>query len=410
MFLHLLRVSALILGIFVCIGPVVAAEDPLSLEERLQQRLIRHQTIVATDAENIESLLVLAQTCERLGQWNTALEYYRQIRRLDASHGPAQRGCERLEKVLRTRLSLHWTHAVDEEYAAPLKTDDYRREENFARLSAEKQFGRQTWFRLDWLDGAMKQTSEFYQDTDFSLTYAGPALKGSLPLNSRFTFLGQAQYIRYREDGDESFYPLGEQDLLTGSATLNYHGTDSWLALSLHRYRDFDYFFEELEPVELSAAPEYRSALKVVAQTVYAMEAGRGIGANWSISGGLLYEDSKTLDPDQFQLRGRVFYNPDFVSNLRFSGQGDYYFEEEKTVVGVGAAYAFTLLRQIDTALSYVLLYTDTDDSWLHRGGLDVKWRCNSWLSLTLAADAGQETGDDQDSFYTLSSGLEVRF
>lgn len=411
MSLHLLRALSLILAIFLLHASVAVADDSPAVEDLLQKRLIQHESIIATDAQNIESLLVLAQTHERLGHWSRALDYYRQIRQIDASHAPARRGCERLEKILRPRLNAQWSYFVDEEYQPQLKAKDYRRVETLYQLSAEKQFSKDTLFQLEWHKGSVEQTSEIYQDTDFSIHYEGPSFKLGLPLSPRFTLLGTLEYSRYRTDKEGAFYALNsEKDLLTGRASLTYRGPGYWLASSLFRYRDFNLIYEEIAATNVQDEPSYRADLKVVAQTVYALESGADAGRGWSVSGGVLYEDSQTLDPDQFRLRARLFYAPGLVKNLQFFGQGDYFFEEEKTLVGGGVSYLFTLFKRIDTAFIYRLLYSDPENSWLNQGSLNIKWRFTSGISWTLAANAGQESGDDEDQFYTLTSGLEVRF
>lgn len=408
---YLLRALGLILAIFLFHTSDAVADDSRSMVDLLQQRLVEHESIIATDAQNIESLLVLAQTHERLGHWSRALDYYRQIRQIDTSHAPARRGCERLEKILRPRLSAQWSYFVDEEYAPEWKAKDYRREETRYQLGAEKQFSKDGLFLLEWRKGSVKQISEFYQDTDFSIKYNGPTLKAGLPLGSRFTLLGKLEYSRYETDEDAGFYALkSEKDLLTGTASLTYRGAGYWLASRLFRYRDFNLIYEELTAANAPGEASYRTELKVVAQTVYALEAGVEAGGGWSVSGGVLYEDSQTLDPDQFRLRTRLFYSTGLVKNLQFFGQGDYYFKEEKTLLGGGASYLFTLFKRIDTGLSYQLLYTDPENSWLNQGSLNIKWRFMPGIAWTLVAHAGKEIGDDEDQFYVLNSGLEVRF
>jgi len=404
MSLHLLRLLGLTLAVLTLYTAVAIAAEPSSVENLLQKRLIEQEAIIATDAQNVESLLVLAQTHERLGHWSKALDYYRQIRQIDAGHAPARRGTERLEKILRPRLSAQWSYWVDEEYAPQLKTKEYRREETLYQLGAEKQFGKDRLFQLEWRKGAVEQTSEIYQDTDFSVKYFGPTLYLGLPLSSRFSLRGKLEYTRYHKDEAGTFYPLQEEkDLLTGSASLTYAGQGYWLASSLLRYRDFRLNFDE-------TATEEPGELQLVAQTVYGLDAGTQIGKGWNLSGGVLYEDSRTLDPDQFRLRSRLSYTPGSIGHLQFFGRGEYYFEEEKTLVGGGVSYLLTLFKRIDTALSYQLLYNDPENSWLHQATLDMKWHLTSTIAWTVAAHAGQEIGDDEDQYYLLTSGLNIRF
>lgn len=404
MSLHLLRLLGLTLALLTLSSAVAVAAVPVTVENLLQKRLIEHESIIATDAQNVESLLVLAQTHERLGHWRKALDYYRQIRQIDAGHAPARRGTERLEKILRPRLTAQWSYFVDEEYAPQLKTKDYQREETLYQLGAEKQLGKDSLFQLDWRKGAVEQTSEIYQDTDFSVKYYGPTLRLGLPLSSRFSLRGKLEYTRYSRDKAGAFYPLKEEkDLLTGSASLTYVGQRGWLTSSLLRYRDFNLNFD-------ASATQEPGALQLVAQTVYGLDAGTQIDKAWNLSGGVLYEDSQTLDPDQFRLRSRLSYAPSPKRHLQFFGRGDYYFEEKKTLVGGGVSYLLTLFKRMDTALSYQLLYNDPENSWLNQATLDMKWHLAPRIAWKVAAQAGQEIGDDEDQYYLLTSGLTVRF
>jgi len=60
--------------------------------------------------------------------------------------------------------------------------------------------------------------------------------------------------------------------------------------------------------------------------------------------------------------------------------------------------------------LSYQLLYNDPENSWLHQATLDMKWHLTSTIAWTFAAHAGQEIDDDEDQYYLLTSGLNIRF
>lgn len=391
-------------------SPLRAVEAP-SLDELLQQRLIEHSAIVEQDAENIASLQVLAFTYERLGNWSRALDYYRQIRALDANHGPAQRGCARLEKILAPKVQVRRAHYVDEEFLPEIHALDYRREEAVTQVLVAKQFGKATSLQLGWLNGTIDQQNEVYQDTDFSLRYSGPSFNLSLPLSSRISLLSQGQYSRYRTDGTDGFYPLLEnKDLLTGTTVLNYRSDRFWLAAGVTRYRDFNLNYQSFASADVPPVVTYRSDLQIVAQTLYALEAGTSLSEKYKLSGGLLYENSRTLDPDQFQLKGRLDYQPDDAMNLHLYLQGDYYFEEEKTVAGGGVKYLFTLFKNIDTTLGWRLTYTDTDDAWLNWGTLDLKQRLTPRFALLVRGDLGRETGGDEDRFYNLNGALEVRF
>ena len=370
--------------------------------ESLRKLLAAYERVLAGQPDNKLAAAGRARLLAALGRSQEALQAYARALELDPGNGRLRAELDGLRLSLAPRARLSFRHARHREFWPASDQDLYRVHDTTLTLQADAQVIDGLRLGAGWLTGRLRQESLVYGDDDFDLTRRGWFLTADWKARPDLRLSLRLRRELYSNDDDTSYFKMpDDQELITGFALAQYITGPWWVNASFSRERDP---WPEVDPAS------GRGVLRLEAQELAGLAVGRALAPGWEVGGSAFYEMYGSQRPDQLNLNAQFTHRPLWLPDLRLSLGLAHYLEESENLVNLLAGYQVSLAPGLDLELKYQLEYSRNEDSWLNQADLLVSWRITPRFRLTLLGTLGRESGGDNDQYWSVDTGLEVRF
>lgn len=299
------------------------------------------------------------------------------------------------------KLDMRVSTLTEKEYLPNIGADIYTWTEERLQMQMQVFIRPRVYVTVGWLDANIEQKNELYGDLDFRLQNQAPSLGFGLPVGSMVKIRGQVATEEYNNDSSNAFYQLEKkQTLVTGYFETSMTAGNVWAAASYKRERDTDPILDVLTD---------RARLNISAQELSGLAISWKANPRFEFGSSIYYEQYETQLADQFNINAEMAYNPAWSKSLSLSLGSGYYTEEEETLVNMTVGY-FTVIGALDLSLEWQLEFSDNENSLLNQGRAFMKYYVVKNVSCYMQGEYGQESGDDKDTFYTATAGLELAF
>ena len=361
-----------------------------------------YRTALKKDPENPLAASGLARVLAALGRGDEAMTAYERALALTPEDRRLKGEMESLRLSRATRLRAGFFHSLTREYWPSYERHVYRVYETTWQVQADTPVGQLWRLGAGYLEGRLRQESIIYGDDDFDLSRHGVFFTGQYrprpDLNLRFRLRRET----FSNDNEGSYYQMpDDQELWTGYGLLQYSSAPWWVNLSTSRERDT---WPMVDP------KTGRGVLRLEAQELYGLAAGRSLGLNWEANASVFYEQYGSDRPDQININGQVLHRPSWLPELRLGLGVGHYTEEPETLVNWLTGWQWTPLKGLALDLSWQWEYSKKESSILGLGSALVSWQITPAVGLTCVASYGQEHNGDKDEWWSLDVGLELRF
>lgn len=370
--------------------------------ESLRKLLAAYERVLAAQPGNKLAAAGRARLLVALGRSQEAVAAYERALELDPGNARLSRELEGLRLSLAPRARVSFRHVRHREFWPASDQDLYRVHDSTLTLQADALVIDGLRLGAGFLTGRLRQESLVYGDDDYDLNRRGYFLTADWKPRPDLRFNLRLRRELYSNDNESSYFNMpDDQELITGFALVQYLTGPWWINASFSRERDP---WPEVDPVS------GRGVLRVEAQELAGLAVGRALAPGWELGGSAFYEMYGSQRPDQLNLNAQLTHRPLWLPDLRLSAGLAHYFEEAENLVNLLAGYQFSILQGLDLDLRYQLEYSRNEDSWLNQADLLVSWRITPRFRLTLLGSLGRESGGDNDEYWSVDTGLEIRF
>ena len=361
-----------------------------------------YRDALAKDPTNTLAAAGLARVLAALGRGDEAMAAYK--RALALSPGDQRLKAEmeslRLSQAPRLRAGLY--HGVTREYWPSYERHVYRVHETTWQVQAENPVGQLWRLGAGYLQGRLRQESIIYGDDDFDLSRRGVFLTGQYQPRPDLSLRFRLRRELFSNDNADSYYQMpDDQELWTGYGLLQYSSGPWWTNLSASRERDT---WPMVDP------KTGRGVLRLEAQELYGLAAGRSLGLGWEANTSIFYEQYGSDRPDQINVNGQVLHRPAWLPELRLGLGVGHYTEEPETLINWLTGWQWTPFKGLALDLSWQWEYSKKESSILGLGSALVSWQITPAFGVTCVASYAQEHNGDRDEWWTLDVGMELRF
>ena len=361
-----------------------------------------YRTALKQDPANPLAAAGLARVLAALGRGGEAMEAYERALALSPNDQRLKSEMESLRLSRAPRLRAGLFTGVTREYWPSYENYVYRVYETTWQVQADTPVSELWRLGAGYLQGNLRQESIIYGDDDFDLTRRGVFVTGQYEPRPDLSFRFRLRREVFSNNNAGSYYQMPEsQELWTGYGLLQYASGPWWANVSASRERDT---WPMLDP------NTGRGVLRLEGQELYGLAAGRSLAPGWEANASLFYEQYGSDRPDQLNLNGQILHRPSWLPELRIGLGMGHYTEEPETLVNWLTGWQWTPLKGLAMDLSWQWEYSKKESSFLGLGSALISWQVAPWLGLTCVASYGQEYHGDQDEWWSLDMGLELRF
>ena len=361
-----------------------------------------YRTALAEDPANPLAAAGLARVLAALGRGGEAMAAYERALALSPGDQRLTAEMESLRLSRANRLRAGFYHGVDREYWPSYGRHVYKVYETTWQVQADTPVGQFWRLGAGYLQGRLRQESLVYGDDDFDLSRSGVFITGQYRPRPDLKLRFRLRRETFSNDNGSSYYQMADdQDLWTGYGLLQYSAGPWWANLSASRERD---------TWPMVDANTGRGVLRLEAQELYGLAAGRSLGLGWEANASVFYEQYGSDRPDQININGQVLHRPAWLPELRIGLGVGHYTEEPETLYNWLTGWQWRVLKGLAMDLSWQWEYSQKESSILGLGSALVSWQITPAVGLTCVASYGQEYNGDRDEWWSVDLGLELRF
>lgn len=361
-----------------------------------------YRAALAQDPANPLATAGLARVLAALGRGGEAMDAYERALALDPGDQRLKSEMEKLRLSRASRLRAGLFTGVTREYWPSYERHVYRAHETTWQVQADTPVGELWRLGAGYLQGSLRQESIVYGDDDFDLTRRGVFLTGQYQPRPDLGLRFRLRREVFSNDNAGSYYQMPEdQELWTGYGLAQYASGPWWINASASRERDT---WPMVDP------KTGRGVLRLEAQELFGLAAGRSLAPGWEANASLFYEQYGSDRPDQVNINGQVLHRPSWLPELRLGLGVGHYTEEPETLVNWLTGWQWTPVKGLAVDLSWQWEYSQKESSLLGLGSALVSWQIAPRLGVTCAVSYGQEQFGDRDEWWSLDMGLELGF
>ena len=361
-----------------------------------------YRDALAKDPANPLAAAGLARVLAALGRGDDSMAAYNRALAISPGDKRLKSEMESLRLSRAPRLRAGFFHGVTREYWPSYERHVYRVHETTWQVQADTPVDQLWRLGAGYLQGRLRQESIIYGDDDFDLSRSGVFLTGQYQPRPDLSLRFRLRREIFKNDNAESYYQMpDDQELWTGYGLLQYSSGPWWTNLSASRERDT---WPMVDP------KTGRGVLRLEAQELYGLAAGRSLGLGWEANASVFYEQYGSDRPDQVNINGQVLHRPAWLPELRLGLGMGHYTEEPETLINWLTGWQWTPFKGVALDLSWQWEYSKKESSILGMGSALLSWQVTPAFGVTCVASYGQEHNGDRDEWWTLDVGMELRF
>ena len=350
--------------------------------------------------QEVQTLLLLADVLEKLGDHDGARDIYRAVLDIDPDNNEALAKLKKTHPKIRPQVTIYRSELLSHDYLPVLGTKIATWRETTTQTSVSAQLAPGKTISLGWLDGHIKQENNFFGDIDFDLKRQGPFFHLGISWSRSLQTDVRVRDEKFTNASQDGFYRTnGNTHIVTGYAALMYVGKEFWTTMNYSREREPDPVYDNVN---------FRSSLNIRVKELAGVAVGKMIARGWEAGGSLYKEQYGSGRPGQWNLNGQVIHRSASLPGAQISLGSGYYTEERETIMNLTANYRWHPFAAMNLRLEYQLEYSRNNDSWLNEGSVLCRWTLAPQVFLDAKARYGKEIGGDRDDELFLQAALSI--